>query len=357
LLTVASSCFLSYLYLRGFSTISDVAEQLKIQLDPVFVTSFYEQQGGLRLAELVLPFPVAGHYRHLVDCQTDLAYGPLPYHRYDLYCGRATPAAAAAAAARRRPILVNYHGGAWQVGHKDRSALPLIYRMASLGWLCFNCDYRLSNNPEMGNARWPDHLDECQLALDHVIAQAAALGGDPACIVVCGQSAGAHLATLVALRDRTQRVTACVSYYGVYDLLHPINKRIFQRRVLFSEDEEPLRQASPQTLLEEHLLARPDRPPHFLLVQGTRDSLTPLYAHRRFLQVLRTWMDHRAKVDELEIDGAQHAFDSFGSLRAAAAILGTSCWLSYIHQQMTAPVSTDSSTETAPKTVVPLVPS
>jgi acetyl esterase/lipase len=49
--------------------------------------------------------------------------------------------------------LVHLHGGALVRGRKDREALPLIYRLASQGWVCISANYRLS--PAV---KFPDHL-------------------------------------------------------------------------------------------------------------------------------------------------------------------------------------------------------
>ena len=47
----------------------------------------------------------------------------------DLYRQRSHPPGA--------PVLVHLHGGALFMGRKNREALPLLYRLASQGWLDF----------------------------------------------------------------------------------------------------------------------------------------------------------------------------------------------------------------------------
>jgi acetyl esterase/lipase len=63
----------------------------------------------------------------------------------DVYRQRSHPSGA--------PILVHLHGGALFMGKKNREALPLLYRLASQGWVCISANYRL--RPA---ARFPDHL-------------------------------------------------------------------------------------------------------------------------------------------------------------------------------------------------------
>ena len=93
----------------------------------------------------------------------------------------------------RRPVLVWFHGGAWQSGagaldwydgaalarRGDMVVVAVNYRLAALGWLYVP-----------GEVVNPGLLDqECALrwVLDHI----AAFGGDPARITAMGQSAGA----------------------------------------------------------------------------------------------------------------------------------------------------------------------
>jgi hypothetical protein len=65
--------------------------------------------------------------------------------RLDLYRSRARPAAA--------PVLVHFHGGRFVSGAKNRESLPLLYRLASQGWVCISANYRLQ--PRAG---FPDYV-------------------------------------------------------------------------------------------------------------------------------------------------------------------------------------------------------
>jgi hypothetical protein len=42
------------------------------------------------------------------------------------------------------PVLVYLHGGHFNSGRKNREARPLLYRLASQGWVCTSANYRLS---------------------------------------------------------------------------------------------------------------------------------------------------------------------------------------------------------------------
>jgi len=79
----------------------------------------------------------------------------------------------------------------------------MMLRMAAQGWVCVSADYRLSPH-----ATFPDHLVDLKRALAWVRSHVAEYGGNPDFIVVAGQSAGGHLASLVALTAKPPGVPA-----------------------------------------------------------------------------------------------------------------------------------------------------
>jgi acetyl esterase/lipase len=128
------------------------------------------------------------------------------------------------------PVLIGIHGGGWQLG--DRK----FYRhwggyLAKNGYAIFAIHYRLM---KPGVKTWPGVVYDCKAAVQFVRANAAELGLDPERIGLIGDSAGAHLAALVALAgeepllsglytdDRYTAipagVRAVVGFYGVYDM-------------------------------------------------------------------------------------------------------------------------------------------
>jgi acetyl esterase/lipase len=128
------------------------------------------------------------------------------------------------------PVLVGVHGGGWQLG--DRK----FYRhwgnyLAKNGYAVFAIEYRLMRP---GVRTWPGAVYDCKAAVQFVRARADELGLDPERIALIGDSAGAHLAALVALAgDETlftaeyqsdrfasvrADVKAVVGIYGVYDM-------------------------------------------------------------------------------------------------------------------------------------------
>lgn len=98
-----------------------------------------------------------------------------------------------------RPLHVFFHGGGWCVGNLDERDPRCRTIAAGAHCTVASVDYRMA--PE--NA-YPVPLEDSYAALAWLVANADSLGIDPARVSVGGESAGANLATLVALlaRDR-----------------------------------------------------------------------------------------------------------------------------------------------------------
>jgi acetyl esterase len=95
--------------------------------------------------------------------------------------------------------IVFFHGGGWVVGDIDGSDVDCRCLCVDTGALVISVGYRLA--PE---EPFPGAVDDCYAALEWVAREASGLGGDPARLAVCGESAGGNLAAAVALvaRDR-----------------------------------------------------------------------------------------------------------------------------------------------------------
>jgi len=130
----------------------------------------------------------------------------------------------------KAPALIAVHGGGWQIGS------PVFYRhwgpfLAKNGVAVFAVRYRLS---KPGAKSYPAAVYDVKAAVQFVRANAAQLGVDPDRIGLMGDSAGAHLAALVALAGdeplfsteyrsdphaaTAANVKAVVGFYGVYDM-------------------------------------------------------------------------------------------------------------------------------------------
>ena len=238
----------------------------------------------------------------------------------------------------RRPVVLQIHGGAWVIGDKREQGIPLLRYLAARGWVGFNVNYRLSPG-----ATFPDHLVDVKAALAWIRAHAEEYGIDPDFVVVTGGSAGGHLTALMALTANDARyqpgfehadtsVQAAVPFYGVYDFTNrnetappEFRSWILQPLVMkaFIEDE-PEKFAAASPLDQIHA----DAPP-FLIVHGDNDTLAPVADARLFAERLREVSG--SEVFYVELRGAQHAFDMFGSPRTRRIVQAAERFLFAVH--------------------------
>jgi acetyl esterase/lipase len=129
-----------------------------------------------------------------IACLAQARYGPDPQQCLEVF------APAAVAPYTPLPVVVFIHGGAWDSGRPQDYrfiARSLIGAMAPQGCLVVLAGYRL-----LPQGRWPVMLADGARALRWVQDHAAALGGDPARVVLMGHSAGAYNALALALDKR-----------------------------------------------------------------------------------------------------------------------------------------------------------
>ena len=227
----------------------------------------------------------------------------------------------------RAPVLLQVHGGAWVIGNKEQQALPLLGHMAENGWVCVAINYRLSPR-----ATWPDHIVDVKRALAWIKANIADHGGDPDFVAITGGSAGGHLSSLAALtanepmfqpgfEEADTSVVAAVPFYGVYDFTDrngvwpPDTQSMFLAPVVMKcdPDERPDLWADASPIDQVHAGA-----PTFMVIHGDRDVLAPVEDARTFVAALRDVSEQ--PVYYLELKGAQHAFETFTSVRANATV-------------------------------------
>ncbi len=225
------------------------------------------------------------------------------------------------------PALVYVHGGAWIYGDKREQGLPLCNHMASQDWVCFNVNYRLCPG-----ATYPDQVVDVKAAIAWIRSHCEEYGVDPSFIAIAGGSAGAQIAAMTVLtpgRSDLQpgfetadtSIQAAVPSYGVFDLtnrmgLHNedfINNVIAPKliKAFPKEQAEKFTAASPF----DHV-ARACQP--WLILQGSRDTLTPVRENREFQRVLKEKSGQQ--VVYAEFPAAQHAFDIYYCHRALAAV-------------------------------------
>ncbi len=253
-----------------------------------------------------------------VEVLKDIPYGPAGMRQQlDIYRPATLPASPC-------PVLLQIHGGAWVMSRKEDQAQPLMWHLASRGWICVAVNYRLS--PSVG---FPTHIEDCKRALCWIRENAQDYAMDGSFIAVTGGSAGGHLAALMALSannpdlqqdnpDTDTSLQAAVPLYGLYDMAsrhqqyrfpEPLKQFLTGRVMHESETSNPALWdlASPISQI------RNDAPPFFIL-HGTQDSLIPVRDAQVFSERLRAVST--APVVYAELPFAEHGFDLFRSQRA-----------------------------------------
>lgn len=219
--------------------------------------------------------------------------------RYDIFTPPGAP--------RNAPGVLLVHGGGWAQGEPAQLRGYGIF-LGRLGYVCVSAAYRLS-----GEAKWPAQIHDTKAALRWMKANAERLGVDPDRIAVHGNSAGAHLALMVAATPNQPEfegngvhqgvdtsVRACIAIYPPVEIGPMPLQGMFLALMGSSATAEDSRAASPVSY------ARKDFPPT-MLVHGTGDEIVPWKASRRMYDAL---VSEGAPAELHLLEGLPHAFDA-----------------------------------------------
>jgi acetyl esterase/lipase len=155
------------------------------------------------------------------------AYGAGARRTLDVYAPAPSSASASA-----RPMVVFFYGGGWEDG--DRGLYRFVgASLAAQGFVAVIPDYRVY--PE---ARFPDFMNDAAAAVAWTRDHAAQFGGDADRVFLMGHSAGAQIATLLALdpdylhaaKVEPRAIAGVIGLAGPYDFLplkSPTLKAIF----------------------------------------------------------------------------------------------------------------------------------
>lgn len=234
--------------------------------------------------------PIAKPERHGVDCQYDIPYtsSSETHHLLDVYrpANQQGPL----------PVVFYIHGGGFRILSKE-SHWGMGLAFAKRGYVVFMVNYRLAPKH-----RYPAAVEDVATALQWVMKHAHAYGGDASRLVLAGESAGANLATSLAImtsykreesfaRDIFEseiRPRAVIAKCGIHQVTDPYRfsrrkrlSKFLQDRILEASQAylppEPgppgfLDLADPLVFLEKGV--RPERPlPPFFSSAGTADPI------------------------------------------------------------------------------------
>jgi acetyl esterase/lipase len=209
------------------------------------------------------------------------------------------------------PGLVLLHGGGWRSGSKRRPVVVLpMLEYAARGYACISINYRLAQE-----APFPAAVEDVKTAVRWLRAHADEHHVDPDRIGAYGNSAGAHLALMLALvgpdagmegelyPEYSSSIQAVCASAVPADLGDELEGRAGNETMAVflagPEDgfAERIRRASPITYV------RADAP-HMLLIHGSEDATVPVDQLDRFVEAMRA--SGHPDLTYLRIEGAGH---------------------------------------------------
>ena len=220
--------------------------------------------------------------------ELDLAYGPNPRERLDLFLPEAAPASGA-------PLLAYIHGGYWQWNDKEPFAF-LAEQLLPAGAAFANIEYTLCPAVSLGEL-----TDQVRRAIAFLWREAGRFGYDRDRIVVCGHSAGGHLTAMMMATDWPKFATdlppnvvaAGLPISGIYDLeairLTPLNN-------LVGLDKAEARAQSPA-------FAVPPTKAPMVVVAGGAESVEFV---RQADDFASAWRAHGVEAEVVVPDGLDH---------------------------------------------------
>lgn len=240
------------------------------------------------------------------------------------------------------PMVVNIHGGAWEIG--DKSDVNSVFRskyLANHGYVVFSVNYRML-------PRYPiqTQVEDVMGAVIWAKQHAVDYGADPFRTGVIGGSAGGHLTAMVAWASDDDffkptgaadskfdsDVLAAVPFYGVFDLEDTLSKfpssretglkaaafRYFTATGKGPEQDEVFHHISPRYHVRAGL-------PPTLFVCGDADSLHLYPQSVEYEKILRAAGVETGLYTAI---GADHGFDkNYGEDYSTGAMEATTAWL------------------------------
>lgn len=195
--------------------------------------------------------------------ESNIPYGDNKRQTYDLYYP--------ANVAKNAPLLVFFYGGGWSMGSKDLYS-PMGHAFAAQGMIVAIPNYRLY--PEVV---FPGFVEDGARAISAILKKTQDKFGKTHPMILMGHSAGAHIATLLALDTNylqkasvdANTIKAVVGLSGPYNFL-PLHEQKYKK--IFPE---PVRAAS-----QPINFVRADAPAMLLLTGGNDRVVRPANSTR-----------------------------------------------------------------------------
>jgi acetyl esterase len=134
------------------------------------------------------------------------------------------------------PLLVYFHGGGWVIGDLETHDDACRFLAEAAGLAVLAVDYRLA--PEHP---FPEPIEDAWTAYSWAVANAEALGTDPARVAVGGDSAGGNMATGVATRARDEGAPPPAMQLLIYPVTDsaesPRSRQLFAKGFFLTKSE------------------------------------------------------------------------------------------------------------------------
>jgi prenylcysteine alpha-carboxyl methylesterase len=217
-------------------------------------------------------------------------YGPNPRNFLDLYIPDEDVNDFS-----QKPVVIYVCGGAWIIGYKAW-AVPLGAYRAKNGIILVSLDYR--NFPQ---GTLSDMMEDVRKGIQWTIENIVKFGGDPDNITLCGQSAGAHITTMLLLSDYISKssdlsppignsIRRYIGVSGAYDVvsLAPrLNRRGLYTEMFHSILDNDLFGSSPIHALSFLSNSAIDQLPPISIFHGAGDQTVPFHQAIAFAKRLK----------------------------------------------------------------------
>jgi acetyl esterase/lipase len=193
--------------------------------------------------------------------EKDVAYGKLPQQVLDVWKVDDKV---------KKPVVIFFHGGGWAQGNRQGSVPGWVQPFVDKGFVVFNVRYRL-----LADGKAPAAAEDAVSAVKWVKENAKRYNGDSKKVVVSGVSAGAHLALMAAMADKsagigTESVAAVINFCGPTDLelmlALPTNAEVVAKWI--GDNDELARRMSPINYVRKGM-------PSILSIHGDADESVP----------------------------------------------------------------------------------
>jgi acetyl esterase/lipase len=199
------------------------------------------------------PVPSCGYVR-----TSDIAYGPLPRQKLDVYRPRHTSPDAR--------VVIFFYGGDWQEGQKGDYRFA-AEALTSKGFIAVLPDYRIY--PE---AQFPEFIADAAMSVRWTHDHIDQFGGDPTHLYLMGHSAGAYIAVILTLDGHYLKevgldrgnIRGTVGMAGPYDFVPSGTERAIFNMAPGQQKPDP--RMEPVNFVDRHA-------PPMLLMQGLDDEL------------------------------------------------------------------------------------